>query len=79
MASKQSIVHQLVPGEEPEGQEFVDFYVNASMVLAPLAFVVSYARNRDVMWAAVHALLIGPPYLAWVAYDATRDVTPKGG
>jgi hypothetical protein len=55
-------VHVLPEGE-PEG-DFLDFYASVSTYAMPLAFAASYARHRDLKWAAIHAFF-GVPYLLY--------------
>lgn len=62
---------KILPPDEPEG-DFLDFYAKVNFVSIPLAFAVSYARNRDVRWACIHAFF-GLPYLAYVGTDLLAE------
>lgn len=68
MSRRKALIEYVIPEGEPEG-DFIAFYAKLGTMAAPLAFAISYARNGDAKWAAIHALL-GVPYLAYVAVDA---------
>lgn len=67
MARPVSLWEFVLPDGEPE-EDFLEFYARMSTYAFPLAFVTSYARNRDVKWAIIHSFF-GVPYLMYAAID----------
>lgn len=66
-AGEQLFIEHFLPEDNPE-REFLFFMSRFNTMMGPLAFLLSYARNRDVKWAFVHGLL-GAPYVAFTVVD----------
>jgi hypothetical protein len=66
-ARKNTWLAQVLPEDNPE-KEFIDFISEFNTALTPLAFAMSYYRNRSLKWAVIHTLL-ATPYVAYVMVD----------
>ena len=63
-----TLIEYILPEDNPE-EDFIEFYSQFNLLLAPVAFGLSYYRNRDFKWAFIHAVLAAP-YVAYVIVDA---------
>lgn len=64
-----TLLEYVLPADVPEEDEdFIEFYSEFNLLLAPVAFGLSYSRNKSLKWAAIHTLLAAP-YVAYVLVD----------
>lgn len=67
--SNTTLLEYVLPEDVPEKDEdFIQFYSEFNLLLTPVAFGLSYARNKSLKWAAIHTLLAAP-YVAYVLVD----------
>jgi hypothetical protein len=71
------LIEYILPAEPPqEDEDFIEFYSQFNLMLTPLAFGLSYYRNRDLKWAAIHTLLAAP-YVAYVMVNVLSGEETK--
>jgi hypothetical protein len=71
-------IEYILPAEAPqEDEDFIEFYSQFNLMLTPVAFGLSYYRNRSLKWAAIHTLLAAP-YVAYVMVNVlSREETKE--
>lgn len=61
-----SMIEKVLPKDIPEKDaDFMEFYSQFNTSMMPIAFVLSYYRNKSYKWALIHTLF-GAPYVAYV-------------
>lgn len=68
------LIEYVLPKDVPQRDvEFMEFYSDFNTSMMPVAFLLSYHRNRSFKWAIIHTLL-GAPYVAYVAGEVVGAI-----